>query len=592
MSSEQPINILLVDDRAENLLALAAMLEPLGYNLVKARSGQEALRYVLHEDFALILLDVQMPGMDGFETAELIRGRERSRHIPIIFLTAVNTSERHIFRGYLAGAVDYLLKPFVPEILLSKVAVFVDLHQKTNQIQRQASVLAASVEMLEYQVQERQRTEAALRQAHDELEARVSERTANLAAANEALRAEIEERRRLEAQLLQAQKMESIGRLAGGVAHDFNNLLTAIKGYAELALAAVDDPEQVRQDLSDISKATERATALTRQLLAFARRQIIDPRVIDLGELIRNIESMLQRLIGEDIDLEIRVGQAPERIKADPGQIEQLLINLVVNARDAMPDGGKLTIETASVGLDAQGAPLQGGDAADSALVMLAVSDTGTGIAPEAREHLFEPFFTTKGPGKGTGLGLATCYGIISQHNGQISYTSEVGRGTTFNIFLPCAAEALDAYPTYDEERTPPGGDEVILLVEDETSVRELTARILRQLGYTILEAANGEEALQRVTAGGPFPQLLLTDVIMPRMSGRTLAEHLTRLHPELKVLFISGYSDHVVTKDRRLEAGVALLQKPFSPAKLARKVRDVLDDDEYRGALRERTAS
>jgi signal transduction histidine kinase len=576
MSSEQSINILLVDDRAENLRALAATLEPLGYNLIEASSGQEALRYVLQRDFAVILLDVQMPDMDGFETAELIRGRERSQHIPIIFLTAVNTSDRHIFRGYLAGAVDYLLKPIVPEILLSKVAVFVDLHEKTNQIQRQASALAATVEMLEYQVEERQRTEEALRLARDELEARVYERTANLTTANEALRAEIAERQRLEAQLIQAQKMESIGRLAGGVAHDFNNLLTAIKGYAELALDALDDQDQVRDDLREIRKATERATALTSQLLAFARKQIIDPRVIDLGELIENIESLLRRLIGEHIELEIRVGQAPERIKADPGQIEQLLVNLVVNARDAMPDGGKLTIETACATLGAEGAPVRIDHASDPALVVLAVSDTGTGIAPEVREHLFEPFFTTKEPGKGTGLGLATCYGIISQHNGQISYTSEVGRGTTFNVFLPCAKEALDAYSTSDEERAPPG-NEVILLVEDETAVRELAARTLRRLGYTILEAANGEEALRLVKAGG-MPQLLLTDVIMPRMSGWSLAERLTALRPDIKVLFISGYSDHVVTEDRRLQEGVVLLQKPFSPAALAYKVRDVLD--------------
>jgi signal transduction histidine kinase len=578
MSSEQPINILLVDDRAENLLALAATLEPMGYNLIKASSGQEALRYVLQEEFALILLDVQMPSMDGFETAELIRGRERSQHIPIIFLTAVNTSDRHIFRGYMAGAVDYLLKPIVPEILLSKVAVFVDLHEKTNQIQRQASALAASVQMLEYQVEERQRTEEALRQARDELEARVHERTMNLATANQALHAEIAERQRLEAQLIHAQKMESIGRLAGGVAHDFNNLLTAIKGYAELALTALDDPDQVHDDLCQIGKATERATALTSQLLAFARKQIIDPRVIDLGELIRNIEGLLRRLIGEHIELEIRVGCVPERIKADPGQIEQLLINMAVNARDAMPEGGRLTIETASATLSADGTPIRSAAGADPALVLLAISDTGTGIAPEAREHLFEPFFTTKEPGKGTGLGLATCYGIISQHNGQISYTSEVGQGTTFNVFLPYAADALDTYPTNAENRALPAGDEVILLVEDETAVRELTARTLRRLGYTILEAANGEEAMRLVKAGSTSPQLLLTDVIMPRMSGWSLAERLTALRPDIKVLFISGYSDSIVTEDRRLQEGVVLLQKPYSPTALAHKVRDVLD--------------
>jgi signal transduction histidine kinase len=577
MSSEQPINILLVDDRAENLLVLEAMLAPLGHNLVKASSGQEALKYVLQADFALILLDVQMPGMDGFETAELIRGRERSQHIPIIFLTAVSTSDLQIFRGYMAGAVDYLLKPIVPDILLSKVAVFVDLHDKTNQLQRQASVLAASVKMLEYQIEERRRTEEALRQARDELEERVRERTANLAASNEALRAEIAERQRLEAQLLQAQKMESIGRLAGGVAHDFNNLLTAIKGYTELALDALVDQDQVRQDLGEIRKATDRAAALTSQLLAFARKQMIDPQVIDLGELIQNIEGLLRRLIGEDIELDIRVGRGSEWIKADPGQIEQVLVNLVVNARDAMPGGGTLTIATASTTLETSGIPIPADTAEDSKLVLLSVGDTGTGIPLEARDHLFEPFFTTKEPGKGTGLGLATCYGIVSQHNGHISYTTEIDRGTTFNIYLP-HVEVAAARPNQGEERALARGDELILLVEDETAVRELAARSLRQLGYTILEAANGEEALRLIKASGATPQLLLTDVIMPRMSGWSLAERLSAIWPDIKVLFISGYSDQVVTEERWVQEGVALLQKPFSPAALAHRVRKAID--------------
>ncbi len=581
MSSEQPVNILLVDDRPENLLALEAMLEPLGHLLVKAGSGEEALKQVLQQDIALILLDVQMPGMSGFETAELIRGRERSQHIPIIFLTAVNTSDRHIFRGYLAGAVDYLLKPIVPEILLSKVVVFVDLHKKTNQVQQQASALAASVEMLEYQVEERRRTEEALRRARDDLEARVQERTTNLAAANEALRAEIAERQRLEAQLLQAQKMESIGRLAGGVAHDFNNLLTAIKGYTELALDGLNDPDQVRHDLREIQKATERATALTRQLLAFARKQIINPQVVDLGELIGNIEDLLRRLIGEDIELHVRVGGAQERIKADPGQIEQLLVNLAVNARDAMPAGGTLTIETANVALGADDPLTYTGEVPESGLVVLSVSDTGTGIPPEAQEHLFEPFFTTKEPGKGTGLGLATCYGIITQHNGQIACSSELDHGTTFKIYLPRVAEDTGARTYDNEDRSLPHGSEVILLVEDETAVRELAARVLRQLGYTILEAANGEQALRLVEANGVLPQLLLTDVIMPRMSGWLLAERLSVLRPEMKVLFISGYSDQIVTRDRQLQDGVALLEKPFSPESLARKVRKMLDSAE-----------
>jgi signal transduction histidine kinase len=455
MPSEQPINLLLVDDRTENLLALEAMLEPLGHRLVKAHSGQEALRYVLQEDFAVILLDVQMPDLDGFETAELIRGRERSQHIPIIFLTAVSTSDRHIFRGYLAGAVDYLLKPIVPEVLLSKIAVFVDLYDKTHKLQRQASALAATVEQLKYQIEERRRAEQALRPARDELDARVRERTANLAAANQALRSEMAERRRLEEQLLQAQKMESIGRLAGGVAHDFNNLMMAVKGYAALALDEIGDLDQVRNDLGEIQKAADRAAALTQQLLAFARKQRIHPQLIDMGDLVRDIESLLRQLIGEDIELEIRVERGCGRIVADPSQIEQLLVNLTVNARDAMPKGGKLTIETTSATLNAAKAVGASAGAPRADGVVLAVSDTGTGIPPEVREHLFEPFFTTKEPGKGTGLGLATCYGIVKQHSGHIACASEVGRGTTFKIYLPqrTADRAPDSISSHASEQ-------------------------------------------------------------------------------------------------------------------------------------------
>src|SRR6476661_2093027 len=274
MPTTAPVNILLVDDRAENLLALAAMLEPLGQNLVKAQSGEDALKFLLRQDFAVILLDVQMPNIDGFETAELIRGRDRSKHTPIIFLTAVSTSELHIAKGYLAGAVDYLLKPFLPEILLSKVAIFVDLYAKTAEVRQQAKQLQATIGSLEHEIAERERVEADLRQARDELEQRVRERTAGLAEANQALRTEIAERKRLEAQLIQSQKMESVGRLAGGIAHDFNNLLMAISGYAELAADSLPAEHAAHDDLHEIRKAAGRASGLTQQLLTFARKQI------------------------------------------------------------------------------------------------------------------------------------------------------------------------------------------------------------------------------------------------------------------------------------------------------------------------------
>jgi signal transduction histidine kinase len=578
MQSDPLINILLVDDRKENLLALEALLSPLGHRLVSVGSGEEALKCLLHDDFAVILLDVQMPAIDGFETAELIRGRERSSETPIIFLTAVNTSNLHVFRGYVAGAVDYLLKPIVPEILLSKVTVLVDLYKKTDRLRRQAAQLETTVGQLEHQIVECARTEEALRQARDELEQRVRERTAGLAAANDALRAEIAERERLEAQLIQAQKMESIGRLAGGIAHDFNNLLTAIAGYAELSLGTLPPEHEAHSDLQEIRKAADRATMLTRQLLTFARKQMIAPRVVDLGDLILGMENLLRRLIGEDIELIISPGAAPGCAKADPSQIEQLIMNLAVNARDAMPNGGTLTFKTESVVLDAAYA-CKHVDVAPGRYTLVTVSDTGIGMNRHTQQHLFEPFFTTKAPGIGTGLGLATCYGVVKQHGGHITCYSQVSQGTTFKIYFPCVDQAVDRPGDTCAERALPHGTERVLLVEDEAAVRMLAARVLRDLGYSILEATDGQQALELARANADASiQLLLTDVIMPQLSGGELARQLTALCPALKVLFISGYTDNYISHDCWLEPGTAFLQKPFSPAALGRKVREVLD--------------
>jgi PAS domain S-box-containing protein len=387
---------------------------------------------------------------------------------------------------------------------------------------------------------------------------------------------DVTERRRLEAELLQSQKMETVGRLAGGVAHDFNNLLTAITGYADMALATVAPDDAVREDLDAILKATQRAASLTRQLLTFARKQMIEARVVDLNDLILELNNLLRRLIGEDVELAVRLARDLWWVKVDPSQIEQVLVNLAVNARDAMPNGGTLTIETANVELErseAQHVEVVGG-----LYVLLAVSDTGVGIDPRVREHIFEPFFTTKGPGRGTGLGLATCYGIITQHGGYIWPYSEAGRGTMFKIYLPRAQSVAAADQPGQDAAGPPRGSEVILLAEDEDAVRALTARVLRNLGYTVLEAADGEAALRIARVhDGPI-DLLLTDVVMPRMGGPRLHEELAGLCPGVRVLYISGYTDNALINQSRLEEGVDLLPKPFAPLTLARRVRVALD--------------
>jgi PAS domain S-box-containing protein len=387
---------------------------------------------------------------------------------------------------------------------------------------------------------------------------------------------DVTERRRLEAELLQSQKMESIGRLAGGVAYDFNNMLTAIGGYADLALDGLAPGDELRGDLEEIQKATTRAANLTHQLLAFARKQLIEPRVLNLNDLILEMDKLLRRVIGEDIELISIPAPKLGRVRVDPGQIEQVLVNLAVNARDAMPEGGKLTIETANITLGA--GSVQHAEVADGSYVLLAVSDTGVGMNAEVRQHLFEPFFTTKPSGQGTGLGLATCYGIVKRHGGYIWPYSEEGQGTTIKIYLPQVEEPAEARGRAGQSDQPRQGTEVVLLVEDDSAVRALAGRVLRAHGYTVLEAANGEEALRSGQAhAGPI-DLVLTDVVMPRMSGKELATQLAAQRPAVKMVFMSGYTDNALFHHGQLEGDVEFLHKPFTPAALAGIVRRVLD--------------
>jgi PAS domain S-box-containing protein len=390
-----------------------------------------------------------------------------------------------------------------------------------------------------------------------------------------AMVADITERKLLEDQLLQSQKMEAVGRLAGGIAHDFNNLLGVILGYGDLLLRRIDEPS-LRAKLEQIVKAGERASVLTRQLLAFSRKQVLEPRVLDLNSLVTEMDTMLRRLIGEDIHLVTVVDGALGRVRADPGQLEQVLMNLVVNARDAMPAGGRLTIETANVDPDqpysAEQASVRSGPQ-----VMLAVSDTGSGMDAETRRRIFEPFFTTKRPGQGTGLGLATVYGIVKQSGGHIEVYSELGQGTSFKIYLPRVDQEAEAITAVT--KTPPArGAETVLLVEDEDALRELARQVLEGHGYTVLEARSGVAALELAeTHAGPI-HLLVTDVVMPQMPGRELAEQLAVRLPALRVLFMSGYAEQAVLRHGVLGEGTAFIQKPFGPDSFLTKVREVLD--------------
>jgi two-component system cell cycle sensor histidine kinase/response regulator CckA len=386
-----------------------------------------------------------------------------------------------------------------------------------------------------------------------------------------------EEMRALQEQLLQSQKMEAIGRLAGGIAHDFNNVLTIISGYGQLSLMEVQDDGHLRGNLEEILRGAERASDLVRQLLAFSRRQLMEMKVIDLNFLIRNLDKMLRRVIGEDIELRTLLVEDLGRVRADSGQIQQVIMNLAVNARDAMPSGGVLTIETANVELD-EYYTLKHGGVIPGHYIMLSVSDTGTGMTPEIRERVFDPFFTTKEKSKGTGLGLSTVYGIVKQSGGNIRVHSKPGNGTTFKIYLPRVDQPLTEVTDEITVEEFPRGNETILVVEDEEEVRNLTVGILKRQGYKVLQASHGDEALRVCKENGEPIHLMVTDVVMPRMSGRDLAECLFPLRPEMNILYMSGYTDSAIVHQGALEEGVNYIQKPFTPDALARKVREVLD--------------
>jgi two-component system cell cycle sensor histidine kinase/response regulator CckA len=387
---------------------------------------------------------------------------------------------------------------------------------------------------------------------------------------------DLTEQRRLEAQFLQAQKMEAVGRLAGGVAHDFNNLLTVIMGRAYVLLARLGKDHPLWHQIDLIRTTAERAAGLTQQLLAFSRKQVLQPRILDVNTVLGAMDGMLRRTIGEDIELRVVGAPGIGRVRADPIQLEQVLLNLVVNARDAMPGGGRLTIETANVDLDAAFVATHPGARAGPC-VLIAVTDTGHGMAPETMAHVFEPFFTTKEPGKGTGLGLATVYGIVKQHDGYIGVDSAPGQGARFTVYLPRLPGDVTEGEAPRPQR-PARGSETVLLVEDEAGLRDLVHEILRAHGYAVLEATNPGEALLVSERDPGRIDLLLTDVVMPLMSGPALAERLRRLRPDLRVLFMSGYTrDALATRDAP-PPGTRLLQKPFSPAALAHAVREALD--------------
>ncbi len=459
------------------------------------------------------------------------------------------------------------------------VTEFITLKRRNEEQFGISQQLRQRTEEMEIEIFERaqqiQEANRELREAKTELEQRVQLRTLELAQSNESLRAEIEQKKRLEEQYRHAQKMEAIGTLAGGIAHDFNNLLTVISGYSEILLETTPPTDPSFESLEEIHKAGNRAASLTRQLLAFSRQQVLELRVLDLNEILRDTEKMLRRLIGEDIQLITKLEPKLGTIRADSGQIEQIIVNLVVNARDAMQQGGQLTIETANIELDDSYARTHLG-VDPGWYVMLVVTDTGCGMDETTKSRIFEPFFTTKGPNKGTGLGLATVFGIVKQFGGTIWVYSEVGHGTTLKIYFPHLQESVSENKSKVTQQTI-YGSETILLVEDEDAVRAVTQVALESMGYRVFETRTGAEAIQFCQQFQEPIHLLVSDVVMPMMGGSEVAAAITKLRPEIKVLFLSGYTDDTVIRYGVLQEKVAFVQKPFSPKFLGRKIRELL---------------
>ena len=661
-----PAKVLAVDDDAANLTALTEILGGLGQPIVCARSGEEALRRLLEDDFAIILLDVRMSGMDGYETATLIRGRERSRHVPIIFLSAVDKEKSHLFRGYAAGAVDYVFKPIEPLVLRAKVNVFLDLHLKAQEIRRQAEQEKRLLEEnLRVRAQQWETSEALKRSQAQQalvidmlpvllyvgsiadgvhqrrlvgghldtlvsnshisgtnipwLDAVHSDDVPRILAAFENLAPDkpfsseyrikcadgqfrwfsdhaairrdnenelfgilldITDRRLLEEQLAHAQKLEAIGEMTGGVAHDFNNMLTVILGGLNQALAGNIDNEAVRRRLDIAKQAALSCADLTKRLLGFARRQMLEPKHVDLAEELPRLRDLMRRLASNVTEIEIAVEKNIWPIFVDPSQLESAIINLIVNARDAMPDGGEIRVRGANRSHEDPLIARLGLKSGD--YVELAVTDTGVGIPPDVQARVFEPFFTTKPAGKGTGLGLSMIYGFVRQSGGTIRIDSAVGEGTTVTLYLPRSVAAAAPQPvksTRKSARKSMKGCHV-LLVEDEENARELAKCCLEDMGCVVSVAENGDMAIGLLEAK-PAISLLFTDCNIPgTLDGLGLAKEVRQRLPSLPVLFTSGAGGRIdsVGNDRQ---DVNFLSKPYTTTELGRAIRKLLKSGE-----------
>jgi PAS domain S-box-containing protein len=677
MNNECTANILIVDDDVKSLTAMEALLAGPGREIVKAASAAEALRCLLRRDFALILLDVRIPDMDGFETATLIRQRERSRYTPIIFISAIDTLESDVFRGVASGAVDYLFKPVVPQVLQTKVAVFVDLFQMNERLKQQAvrqseerfrliveslqdyavfmmnpegrvtlwnrgaermwgweqqevlgepfarfysaeeqvasqpdpalaqtiargrheeegwrkrkdgspfwaNVVYATVqddkgELIGFSAVTRDLTDR--KRAEDELQRLNAGMQKHIAEQTEELIRTIAQRERLHEELLQAQKMESIGTLAGGIAHDFNNLLNVILGYASL-LEQSATSNQISAGVDVIKETVTRGSSLVRQLLAMARKSETQFERSEINGLLQGLQALLQETFPKTIDVFVRLEPNLPALMADPNQLHQAMLNLCLNSRDAMPEGGELLLKTGTISGIELRKHFQ--EARADQYVRISVTDTGHGLDKAIKNRVFEPFFTTKSQGQGSGLGLSVVYGIVTNHNGFIDMASEPGRGTTFDIYLPVPSDAAALIPAAEareEKKTDPtaGNGATILFVEDETHQLNLMQKHLAAEGHRVLTAKDGGEAVQTYLRYKQEIDLVVLDLGLPKLNGWEAYKMMKGADPNVKAIFATGFISPEIEAHLQTEDSSAVITKPYSPAEMHKKITTVL---------------
>jgi signal transduction histidine kinase/ActR/RegA family two-component response regulator len=538
------VNILLVDDQPAKLLSYEVILEELGENLIKAGSAREALEYLLRNEIAVVLTDVSMPELDGFELAAMIREHPRFQRTAIIFVSAIHLTDPDRLRGYAAGAVDYLPVPLVPELMRAKVKVFAELYRKTRELE----------------------------QLNSELERRVAERTAEIALANAQLEQRVEERTREREEALarvhEMQKMESLGQLTGGVAHDFNNLLMAVLGNLELLKKRLPENSTLNRLIDGAITGAERGASLTRRMLAFARRQELKPATVQLSSLVEGMEDMLRRSLGPTINIEANVSSSLPPVRVDPHQFELALLNLALNARDAMPDGGRLTIAAHREEGNVLVPGLSSGE-----YVSILITDSGSGMDEPTLKRATEPFFTTKGIGKGTGLGLPMVHGLVAQSGGAMRIASQVGEGTSVRLWLPVDYSGETSESSVPELRTRTTTSVNVLVVDDDPLISSSTAAMLDDLGHVVIEAPSAADALEILRAGAKI-DVVVTDHAMPHMTGLELAAIIQQEWPWIPVVLASGYAD-LMGMDK---ITLPRLSKPYHQSDLASCIANVLE--------------